>query len=98
MLAAGILWGFAFPVVKDIWSSSFVLVTSGITTLSLAVLAVIYRPLVLECVDPGFLRSVSRAGGPASRGGRSFSISMGLSSRLPSAPMSPCDFSSATKA
>ena len=28
-------------------------------------LAVIYRPLVLECVDPGFLRSVSRAGGPA---------------------------------
>ena len=29
------------------------------------VLALIYRPLVLECVDPGFLRSVSRAGGPA---------------------------------
>ena len=29
------------------------------------VLAVIYRPLVLECVDPGFLRSVSRAGAPA---------------------------------
>ena len=28
-------------------------------------LAVIYRPLVLECVDPGFLRSVSRAGAPA---------------------------------
>lgn len=24
----------------------------------------IYRPLVLECVDPGFLRSVSGAGGP----------------------------------
>jgi zinc/manganese transport system permease protein len=24
-----------------------------------------WRPLVLECVDPGFLRSVSRAGGPA---------------------------------
>ncbi len=28
-------------------------------------LAVLYRPLVLECVDPVFLRSVSRAGGPA---------------------------------
>ena len=28
-------------------------------------LALIYRPLVLECVDPGFLRSVSRAGAPA---------------------------------
>jgi zinc/manganese transport system permease protein len=34
-------------------------------TLTLVVLAVIYRPLVLDCVDPGFLRSVSRAGGPA---------------------------------
>jgi zinc/manganese transport system permease protein len=28
-------------------------------------LALIYRPLVLDCVDPGFLRSVSRAGGIA---------------------------------
>jgi zinc/manganese transport system permease protein len=37
----------------------------GITTLSLLLLALIWRPLVLECVDPGFLRSVSRAGGPA---------------------------------
>ena len=27
-------------------------------------LAVIYRPLVMECVDPLFLRTVSRAGGP----------------------------------
>ena len=34
-------------------------------TLTLIVLALIYRPLVIECVDPGFLRSVSRAGGPA---------------------------------
>ena len=41
------------------------LLIAGISTLSLLVLAVIYRPLVLECVDPGFLRSVSRAGGPA---------------------------------
>jgi len=37
----------------------------GITSISLVVLALIWRPLVLECVDPGFLRSVSRAGGPA---------------------------------
>ena len=37
----------------------------GITSVSLIVLALIWRPLVLECVDPGFLRSVSRAGGPA---------------------------------
>ncbi len=33
-------------------------------TVSLLALAIIYRPLVLECVDPGFLRSVSPAGGP----------------------------------
>src|ERR1044072_635692 len=38
------------------------LLVAAISTLSLVVLAVIYRPLVLECVDPGFLRSVSRAG------------------------------------
>ncbi len=41
------------------------LLIAGITTISLVALAVIYRPLVLECVDPGFLRSVSRAGAPA---------------------------------
>src|SRR5213075_1462596 len=41
------------------------LLIAGITTVSLIVLALIYRPLVLECVDPGFLRSVSRAGAPA---------------------------------
>src|SRR3974390_871329 len=34
-------------------------------TVSLTVLALIYRPLVIECVDPGFMRSVGRAGGPA---------------------------------
>ena len=33
-------------------------------TLTLLTLAVIWRPLVLECVDPLFLRSVSRAGAP----------------------------------
>jgi zinc/manganese transport system permease protein len=38
---------------------------AGIATVSLVVMALIYRPLVLECVDPGFLRSVSRAGAPA---------------------------------
>ncbi|MDF3814403.1 MULTISPECIES: metal ABC transporter permease [Rhodopseudomonas] len=34
-------------------------------TITMIVLAVIYRPLVIECVDPVFLRSVSRAGAPA---------------------------------
>ena len=31
-------------------------------TISMVALALIYRPLALDCVDPGFLRSVSRAG------------------------------------
>lgn len=37
----------------------------AISTLTLFALAVLYRPLVMECVDPLFLRTVSRAGGPA---------------------------------
>jgi zinc/manganese transport system permease protein len=41
------------------------LLLAGIATVTLATLAVLYRPLVLECVDPVFLRSVSRAGTPA---------------------------------
>jgi zinc/manganese transport system permease protein len=34
-------------------------------TITMVVLAVIYRPLVIESVDPVFLRTVSRAGAPA---------------------------------
>ncbi len=41
------------------------LLIAAIATITLIALALIYRPLVLECVDPGYLRSVSRAGGPA---------------------------------
>lgn len=37
---------------------------AGIATVSLVTLAAVYRPLVLDCVDPTFLRSVSRAGTP----------------------------------
>ena len=36
----------------------------GIATVTLFALAALYRPLVMECVDPLFLRTVSRAGGP----------------------------------
>lgn len=42
MLVAGIAWGFVFPVVKDIWSSSFVLVTCGISALALAALSYLF--------------------------------------------------------
>ncbi len=40
------------------------LLLAGVGSVTLLALAALYRPLVLECVDPGFLRSVSRAGGP----------------------------------
>jgi zinc/manganese transport system permease protein len=37
---------------------------AAFATLTLATLAIVWRPLVLECVDPNFLRSVSGAGAP----------------------------------
>jgi zinc/manganese transport system permease protein len=40
------------------------LLLASISSLTVLALAVLYRPLVLECVDPTFLRSVSRAGTP----------------------------------
>ena len=40
------------------------LLVASISTLSLRVLAVIYRPLVLECFDPQFLRSTSDFSSP----------------------------------
>jgi zinc/manganese transport system permease protein len=41
------------------------LVVAFNATITMVVLAVIYRPLVIESVDPVFLRTVSRAGAPA---------------------------------
>ncbi len=41
------------------------LLLAAMSTGTLLVLALIFRPLVMECVDPAFLRSVSRTGGPA---------------------------------
>ena len=55
---------FLFGSVLALDDPTLLLIVS-ITTVSLFALALIWRPLVLECVDPGFLRSVSRAGGPA---------------------------------
>jgi zinc/manganese transport system permease protein len=54
---------FLFGTVLALDDPTLLLIAS-ITTISLVALAVIYRPLVLECVDPLFLRSVSRAGAP----------------------------------
>lgn len=37
---------------------------ASIATATLAALAILYRPLVMECLDPGFLRAVSRTSAP----------------------------------
>jgi zinc/manganese transport system permease protein len=55
---------FLFGSVLAIDNSALVLILA-ITSVSLVVLAVIWRPLVLESVDPGFLRTVSPAGAAA---------------------------------
>jgi len=55
---------FLFGSVLALEDQTLILI-AAIASLSLVVLALIWRPLVLECVDPGFLRSVSRAGAPA---------------------------------
>ncbi len=55
---------FLFGSVLAVDDPTLFLIVS-ISSVSVLVLALIWRPLVLECVDPGFLRSVSRAGGPA---------------------------------
>lgn len=51
-----------FGTVLGIDDATLILI-SCITTVTLITLAFIWRPLVLECVDPAFLASVSRAGG-----------------------------------
>ncbi|MFT3810932.1 MAG: metal ABC transporter permease [Micropepsaceae bacterium] len=38
------------------------LTVAGVATATMAALALLYRPLVLECFDPGFLRSAGRTG------------------------------------
>jgi zinc/manganese transport system permease protein len=50
-----------FGTVLGIDDAALILI-AAIATVSLAGLAVIYRPLVLECFDPQFLRSVSPLG------------------------------------
>ena len=61
------LMHFLFGSVLAVNNTTLILM-AAIASVSLVVLALIWRPLVLECVDPGFLRSVSRpAGRPISR-------------------------------
>jgi zinc/manganese transport system permease protein len=57
------LFHILFGSVLALDDATMVLLAS-VASLSLLTLAVIWRPLVMECVDPNFLRSVSGAGGP----------------------------------
>jgi zinc/manganese transport system permease protein len=59
------LMTFLFGETAAKMSTDKLFVIAGNSTVSLVALALIYRPLVLGCVDPGFLRSVSRADGIA---------------------------------
>jgi zinc/manganese transport system permease protein len=55
---------FLFGSVLALEDQTLMLIATN-ATVTLFALALIYRPLVIECVDPGYLRSVSRAGAPA---------------------------------
>ena len=55
---------FLFGSVLALDNAALVLI-AAIATASLATMALIWRPLIVESVDPQFLRSVSGAGGPA---------------------------------
>jgi zinc/manganese transport system permease protein len=55
---------FLFGTVLALDDQTLILIAVN-ATVTVVGMAIIYRPLVLECVDPGFLRSVSGAGAPA---------------------------------
>src|SRR6187549_1806454 len=52
-----------FGTVLALDDTALILITA-IATLTMLILAIIYRPLVLECFDPNFLNSVSRLSTP----------------------------------
>ena len=52
-----------FGSILAIDNAALVLI-AAVASMSLLTLAVIYRPLVVECFDPGFLRAVGGRGGP----------------------------------
>lgn len=58
------LMHFLFGSVLALDDPTLVLV-AGISTLTLITLALLWRPLVLDGIDPGFLRTVSSAGAPS---------------------------------
>ena len=74
-----------FGSILAIDNAALVLI-GAVASMSLLSLAVIYRPLVVECFDPGFLRAVGGRGGPflgaravdAQRREQRFGLSLGV--------------------
>ncbi len=72
-LAAGVmlisLYGNSVDLMRVLFGSvlavddAALLLVAGVCTVTLWVLAVVYRPLLVECFDPGFLRAVGGRGG-----------------------------------
>ncbi len=59
------LMEFLFGETSAKMNADKLIVIAAAATVSLVVLALIFRPLVLDCVDPGFLRAVGGGGGVA---------------------------------
>ena len=72
-LAAGVmlisLYGNSVDLLRVLFGSvlavddAALLLVAGVTSFTLLALAVVYRPLLVECFDPGFLRAVGGRGG-----------------------------------
>jgi zinc/manganese transport system permease protein len=59
------LMEFLFGETAATMNADKLFVIAADASVSLLVLALIFRPLVIDCVDPAFLRTVSGSGGPA---------------------------------
>jgi zinc/manganese transport system permease protein len=72
-LAIGVLivtaWGSSVDLLQILFGSvlavdrAALLLVATVSTITLLALAIIYRPLIADCVDPGFLRAVGGQGG-----------------------------------
>ena len=72
-LAAGVmlisLYGNSVDLMRVLFGSvlavddAALLLVAGVSTTTLLALAIVYRPLLVECFDPGFLRAVGGRGG-----------------------------------
>ena len=72
-LAVGVLivsaWGSSVDLLQILFGSvlavdrAALLLVASVSSVTLLALAVIYRPLIADCVDPGFLRAIGGQGG-----------------------------------